>query len=162
MHGITKGKTLMLRKFRSCQPASSRPRGRPPAVANSSKSLGAVMVCGSRSARALLVRRICSSYELAAISCRSCKSKAALEGIDLASAPLIPNFAKRVPRSDAKFGIGALVGVSTIALMAQATGGAQAQSVALDPITVVATKTEEKAIDTLAGVSVLRQRDIDQ
>ena len=33
---------------------------------------------------------------------------------------------------------------------------------ALDPITVVATKTEEKAIDTLAGVSVLRQGDIDQ
>ena len=33
---------------------------------------------------------------------------AALESIDLASAPLIPNFAKRMPRSDAKFGIGAL------------------------------------------------------
>ena len=55
-----------------------------------------------------------------------------------------------------------LLGVSTIALMAQGTKGAQAQNVALDPITVVATKTEEKAIDTLAGVSVLRQGDIDQ
>ena len=35
-------------------------------------------------------------------------SEAALESIDFASAPLIPNFAQRMPRSDAKFGIGAL------------------------------------------------------
>jgi hypothetical protein len=36
-------------------------------------------------------------------------SKAALETIEFASAPpLIPNFAQRMPRSDAKFGIGAL------------------------------------------------------
>src|SRR5829696_10526779 len=35
-------------------------------------------------------------------------SKATLETIDFASAGLIPNFAQRMPRSDAKFGIGAL------------------------------------------------------
>jgi hypothetical protein len=35
-------------------------------------------------------------------------AKAALETIDFARAPLIPNFAQRMPRSDAKFGIGAL------------------------------------------------------
>jgi hemoglobin/transferrin/lactoferrin receptor protein len=55
-----------------------------------------------------------------------------------------------------------LFGASTIALMAQGIAGAQAQAVSLDPITVVATKTEEKAIDSLAGVSTVRQDQIDQ
>jgi hemoglobin/transferrin/lactoferrin receptor protein len=55
-----------------------------------------------------------------------------------------------------------LLGVSTAALTAGATTSARAQSVPLDPITVVATKTEEKAIDSLAAVSTVRQGEIDQ
>lgn len=55
-----------------------------------------------------------------------------------------------------------LVGVSAGALaLAAAPGDAGAQT-ALDPITVVATKTEEKAIESLAAVSVRRQEDFDQ
>jgi drug/metabolite transporter (DMT)-like permease len=55
-----------------------------------------------------LVRRICSSYQFAATSFRNCKSISRTRKHDVASAPLIPNFAQRLPRSDAKFGIGAL------------------------------------------------------
>jgi hemoglobin/transferrin/lactoferrin receptor protein len=56
-------------------------------------------------------------------------------------------------------------GVSTVALLA-ATMGAGAQQAAqvqtLDAITVVATKTEERAIDALAPVSVVSQQDIER
>jgi hemoglobin/transferrin/lactoferrin receptor protein len=45
--------------------------------------------------------------------------------------------------------------------LSAALGGAQAQT-ALDPVTVVATKTEEKAIESLAAVSVRRQDDFNQ
>lgn len=48
--------------------------------------------------------------------------------------------------------------------LAALTGSALAQETPtlVDPITIVATKTEEKAIDTLAGVSTIRQDRIDQ
>jgi hemoglobin/transferrin/lactoferrin receptor protein len=55
--------------------------------------------------------------------------------------------------------------VSAIALMAAfaASSQASAQSVVnLDPVTVAATKTEEKVSEALAGVSVVRQDQIDQ
>src|SRR5262245_66278400 len=54
--------------------------------------------------------------------------------------------------------------VSVVALSVGFSGtAALAQSaVTLDPITVVATKTEEKAIDALAGVSTVRKDQIDQ
>lgn len=56
-----------------------------------------------------------------------------------------------------------LLGVSAIALLTVAATGAQAQSAeTLDAITVVATKTEEKAIDALAPVSTVRMDQIDQ
>jgi hemoglobin/transferrin/lactoferrin receptor protein len=55
-----------------------------------------------------------------------------------------------------------LLGASTIALTASGAGSARAQNVALDPVTVLATKTEERAIDALAGVSTVRQEQIDQ
>jgi hemoglobin/transferrin/lactoferrin receptor protein len=42
------------------------------------------------------------------------------------------------------------------------SGDAGARIEILDPITVLATKTEEKAIDTLAGVSTVRQQQINQ
>src|SRR5581483_11673183 len=53
-------------------------------------------------------------------------------------------------------------GVSILALSAAYALPACAQSQTLDPITVVATKTEEKAIDTLAAVSTIRQEDLDR
>ena len=52
-------------------------------------------------------------------------------------------------------------GVSMIAVAIGMASSAQAQTV-LDPITVLATKTEEKAIDALAGVSTVRQEQMDQ
>jgi hemoglobin/transferrin/lactoferrin receptor protein len=57
-----------------------------------------------------------------------------------------------------------LLGTSLAAIAASgAASPAQAQfSQVLDPITVVATKTEEKAIESLAAVSVRRQADFDQ
>jgi hemoglobin/transferrin/lactoferrin receptor protein len=55
-----------------------------------------------------------------------------------------------------------LNGISLAALViAAGISGANAQAV-LDPITVVATKTEEKVIDSLAAVSTVRQEQIDQ
>ena len=56
------------------------------------------------------------------------------------------------------------VNVSVVALsVGLGAKAASAQStVTLDPITVVATKTEEKAIDALAGVSTVRKDQIDQ
>ena len=54
-----------------------------------------------------------------------------------------------------------LLGASTIALMANVTA-TRAQNVSLDPITVLATKTAEKAIDALAGVSTVRQEQINE
>lgn len=62
-----------------------------------------------------------------------------------------------------------LSGASTIALIVTAglvttgsVGPAAAQTQSLDPITVVASKTEERAIDALAAVSTLRQEEIDR
>lgn len=56
-----------------------------------------------------------------------------------------------------------LMGISVIAVTAVATAVARAQAVdTLDPITVVATKQEEKAIDALAPVSTVRREQIDQ
>ena len=57
-----------------------------------------------------------------------------------------------------------MFGISAVALAAAgAINVSRAQTVqVLDAITVVATKTEEKAIDTLAAVSVRRQEDFDQ
>src|SRR5215470_2376768 len=52
--------------------------------------------------------------------------------------------------------------IATCAIGTAGITPSQGQSMVLDPITIVATKTEEKAIDTLAGVSVMRQGDIDQ
>ena len=53
-------------------------------------------------------------------------------------------------------------GISFAALAITAgISGANAQT-ALEPITVVATKTEEKVIDSLAAVSAVRQEQIDQ
>jgi hemoglobin/transferrin/lactoferrin receptor protein len=56
------------------------------------------------------------------------------------------------------------VNVSVVALsVGLGAKAASAQStVTLDPITVVATKTEEKAIDALAGVSTVRKEQIEQ
>ncbi|MGE3150039.1 MAG: TonB-dependent receptor plug domain-containing protein, partial [Pseudorhodoplanes sp.] len=54
-----------------------------------------------------------------------------------------------------------LLGASTIALFT-ASSPARAQSTALDPITVLATKTEEKASESLSAVSALRQEQINQ
>ena len=50
---------------------------------------------------------------------------------------------------------------SLLCMVAAAPAWAQAEQV-LDPITVLATKTEEKAIDALAPVSTVRQEQIDQ
>src|SRR5688572_30768454 len=57
-----------------------------------------------------------------------------------------------------------LFGASVGAMIVGMAAGAQAQQAPqwLDPITVLATKTEEKAIDALAGVSTVRQPQIDQ
>ncbi|NVO15375.1 MAG: TonB-dependent hemoglobin/transferrin/lactoferrin family receptor [Rhodoplanes sp.] len=56
-----------------------------------------------------------------------------------------------------------LFGVSAVALLTVAGTSVQAQSAeTLDAITVVATKTEEKAIDALAPVSTVRMDQIDQ
>jgi hemoglobin/transferrin/lactoferrin receptor protein len=54
-----------------------------------------------------------------------------------------------------------LFGVSVGAVMVGMAAGAQAQTL-LDPFTVLATKTNERAIDALAGVSTVRQTQIDQ
>jgi hemoglobin/transferrin/lactoferrin receptor protein len=63
-----------------------------------------------------------------------------------------------------------LAGVSGVALLVAGSAAAQAQTAQnasvqniqmLDAITVAATKTEEKAIDSLSAVSVLQQSDID-
>jgi hemoglobin/transferrin/lactoferrin receptor protein len=55
-----------------------------------------------------------------------------------------------------------LCGTSTIAMMvASAPLGAQ-EAQRLDPITIIATKTEERATETLASVSTIRQEQIDQ
>ncbi len=50
--------------------------------------------------------------------------------------------------------------ISVVALMSGWSGVAQAQTQTLDTITVVATKTQEKAIDALAPVSVINQSTI--
>ena len=50
-------------------------------------------------------------------------------------------------------------GVSVLALFAGTTANAQ---VVLDPITILATKTEEKAIETLASLSTVRQDQLNQ
>jgi hemoglobin/transferrin/lactoferrin receptor protein len=57
-----------------------------------------------------------------------------------------------------------MIGVSTFALCAMgAASAARAQtSVVLDPITVVATKTEERTTDSLAAVSAVRQEEINR
>lgn len=56
-----------------------------------------------------------------------------------------------------------LLGASTIAILAAAGTSATAQSMeSLDAITVVATKTEEKAIDSLSPVSTVRMEQLDQ
>lgn len=57
-----------------------------------------------------------------------------------------------------------LLSVSTAALLTNtAAGPADAQeAVRLDAVTVLATKTEEKAIDSLAAISTLRQPEIDR
>jgi len=52
-----------------------------------------------------------------------------------------------------------LLGTSTFALVTAFGAAGRAQE-ALDPITVIATKTEEKAVDTLASVSVIRQQQL--
>lgn len=56
-----------------------------------------------------------------------------------------------------------LGGISVLGLMAVWGSAAVAQNAqTLDPITVLATKTEEKAIDSLAAVSTVRQEQLDQ
>jgi hemoglobin/transferrin/lactoferrin receptor protein len=55
-----------------------------------------------------------------------------------------------------------LIGLSIAAGGGTATPALAQSTQALDPITVVATKTEEKAIESLAAVSVRRQEDFDQ
>lgn len=54
-----------------------------------------------------------------------------------------------------------LIEASVIAGLAGMPSGAGAQTI-LDPITVLATKTEERAIDALADVSTVRQGEMDQ
>ena len=54
-----------------------------------------------------------------------------------------------------------LYGISVVALICSSRAYAQ-NAQTLDPITVIATKTEEKAIDTLAAVSTVRQEQLDQ
>lgn len=56
-------------------------------------------------------------------------------------------------------GFGSLVLSSCVLVASPATAQGQ---VALDPITIIATKTEEKAIDTLAGVSTVREGQLQQ
>ncbi len=54
-------------------------------------------------------------------------------------------------------------GISILAMTAGGALSAHAQSTqVLDPITVLATKTEEKAIDSLAGVSTVRSEQLEQ
>ncbi len=53
-------------------------------------------------------------------------------------------------------------GISLFAVSAAWATPARAQSQTLDPITIVATKTEERTTDTLAAVSTIRQEDIDR
>lgn len=53
-------------------------------------------------------------------------------------------------------------GISLFAVSAAWAAPARAQSQTLDPITIVATKTEERATDTLAAVSTIRHEDIDR
>src|SRR5262249_33091661 len=51
---------------------------------------------------------------------------------------------------------------SALVVSASSSAWSQQQVQTLDPITVVATKTEEKAIDSLAAVSTVRQEQINQ